>query len=412
MAGMGPPRQQERQAPARKRTRSPCVDRPPRRMKTKRTLRLEWRRVLLDVLFRRTPFRVLGIKDGNPTVLGLRHEMRVRVIGLPDVLVTHPAGHISNRDTTRQQSRRERMPQAMRPETSGNSRTFRWHMELRPDSVIHRIDAVITRAQRTLRQILDHSPQPAGNDHITVFPALTALQRTLRAAIPRCLPCQPQNPRATEILTMHADSLFNPQPATPHQPHHDPGTVRNPLNLIVRGKHEVGTFLSAARVLDPDIRQIVLRQLSGLDRLIQRARDNRARPAPHGDVQMTDILGQQVSDPVTITGYLRDRAAVECLLDPRAGRHPVAALGGVRHRVPVNPGIHSRAEVLPAQLVIHEDLSPRVVISLDLEVLSLLGSSERALPLPAVDPVPYGVRLALVLALDDHRHSSDSLTFA
>src|ERR1039457_4381344 len=342
MAGMGPARLQDRQAPAMERTRSPCLDRSARRMKTKRTLRLEWRRVLLDVLFRRTPFPVRGIKNGTPPVLGLRHEMRVRVIGLPDVLVTHPAGHISNRDTTRQQSRRERMPQAMRPETSGNSRTFRGNMELRPDSVIHRIDAVITRAQRTLRQILDHSPQPAGNDHITIFPALTALQRTFRAAIPRCLPSQPQNPRATEILTMHADSLFNPQPATAHQPHHDPGSVRNRLDLIVRWKHEIGTLPGAASVLDPDIRQMVLRQLPGLDRLIQRARDNRPRPAPHGDVEMPHILGQQVSDPVTITGYLRDRAAGERLLDPRAGRHPVTALRGIRHRMPVNPGTQKR----------------------------------------------------------------------
>src|ERR1017187_7223635 len=158
MAGMGPARLQDRQAPAMERTRSPCLDRSARRMKTKRTLRLEWRRVLLDVLFRRTPFRVLGIKNGNPPVLGLRHEMRVRVIGLPDVFVAHPAGYIGNRDTPREQSRRERMPQAMRPESSGNPRTFRGSLELRPDSVIHRVDAVIAGAQRTLGKVLDHSP--------------------------------------------------------------------------------------------------------------------------------------------------------------------------------------------------------------------------------------------------------------
>ena len=51
-------------------------------------------------------------------------------------------------------------------------------------------------------KILDHRPQPDGNDHITVFPALTALQRKPRPAIPRCLPGQPQNPRAAEILTL------------------------------------------------------------------------------------------------------------------------------------------------------------------------------------------------------------------
>src|ERR1019366_1882192 len=108
--------------------------------------------------------------------------MRVRVIGLPDVFVAHPAGYIGNRDTTREQSRRERMPQAMRPESSGNPRTFRGSLELRPDSVIHRVGAAIAGAQRALGKVFDHSPQPAGNDHITVFPALTALQRTLRAA--------------------------------------------------------------------------------------------------------------------------------------------------------------------------------------------------------------------------------------
>jgi hypothetical protein len=68
----------------------------------------------------------------------------------------------------------------------------------------------------------------------------------------------------------------------------------------------------------------------------------------------------------------------------------------------VNPGIHRRAEILPAQLVIHEDLSPRVVVGLDLEVRRLFGGGERALALPAVSPVAYGVRLARVLALDDH----------
>jgi len=51
-------------------------------------------------------------------------------------------------------------------------------------------------------------------------------------------------------------------------------------------------------------------------------------------------------------------AALERLLDPGAGRHPVAVLGRVRHRVPVNPGVYRRAEVLTTQLVVHEDLSP------------------------------------------------------
>src|ERR1017187_4293409 len=158
MAGMEPARLPDRQAPAMERTRSPCLDRPPRRMKSKRTLRPEWRRGLLGILCCRAPFRVLGIKNGNPPVLGFRHEMRVRVIGLPDVFVAHPAGYIGNRDTTRQQGRSERMPQAMRPESSGNPRAFRGSLELRPDSVIHRVDAVIAGAQRTLGKVFDHSP--------------------------------------------------------------------------------------------------------------------------------------------------------------------------------------------------------------------------------------------------------------
>jgi hypothetical protein len=72
--------------------------------------------------------------------------------------------------------------------------------------------------------------------------------------------------------------------------------------------------------------------------------------------------------------------------------------------VPVDPRIDRRAEVLTAELVVYEDLSACVVVGLDLEVLSFPRGCERALPLPAIDPVPYGVRLARVLAPDDHRH--------
>jgi len=66
--------------------------------------------------------------------------------------------------------------------------------------------------------------------------------------------------------------------------------------------------------------------------------------------------------------------------------------------VPVNPRIDRRAEILPAQLVIDEDLSARIVIGLDLEVPRFPGGCEGLLALPAVDPVPYRVRLARVLA--------------
>jgi hypothetical protein len=52
--------------------------------------------------------------------------------------------------------------------------------------------------------------------------------------------------------------------------------------------------------------------------------------------------------------------------------------------VPVNPRIHRRAEVLPAKLVVYEDLSARVVVGLDLEVLGFLAvANERSRCLPS-----------------------------
>jgi hypothetical protein len=64
--------------------------------------------------------------------------------------------------------------------------------------------------------------------------------------------------------------------------------------------------------------------------------------------------------------------------------------------VPVDPRIRRRAEVLTAELIVHEDLSAYAMVGVDLEVL---GFRERALSLPAVDLVPYGVRLTRVLTL-------------
>ena len=124
-----------------------------------------------------------------------------------------------------------------------------------------------------------------------------------------------------------------------------------------------------------------------------------------GNAQMAHVLCQQISDPVTVVGDLSNGAALERRLDPCAGRHPVTVFGRIAHRVPVDPRIDRRAEVLTAELVVYEDLSARVVVSLDLEVLGFPGGCERAFPLPAIDPVPYGVRLARVLAPDDHRHT-------
>jgi hypothetical protein len=72
--------------------------------------------------------------------------------------------------------------------------------------------------------------------------------------------------------------------------------------------------------------------------------------------------------------------------------------------VTVNPRVDRRAEILPAELVVYENLGARVVVGLDLEVLRLFRGGEAAFALPAVVPVPYGVRPARVLALDDHAH--------
>lgn len=67
--------------------------------------------------------------------------------------------------------------------------------------------------------------------------------------------------------------------------------------------------------------------------------------------------------------------------------------------MPVDPRIRRRAEVLTAELIVHEDLSAYAMVGVDLEVLGFPGGRERALSLPAVDLVPYGVRLTRVLTL-------------
>ena len=139
------------------------------------------------------------------------------------------------RDTETKQREHANMPQAMRPESSRNTRALRCALELPQNGLIRRIKPVITRTQRTSGQVPNHFPQPRRHDYVPVFPALTVLQRKLLAPITRCLAGKPQNPRAPEILTVHAHSLFDPQTATAHQPHHDSAPLGNLPDLPMPG---------------------------------------------------------------------------------------------------------------------------------------------------------------------------------
>src|SRR5882724_4327234 len=105
--------------------------------------------------------------------------MRVRAVGLVNVLVAEPAGNIGDGDITRQEGTREPVAEAVGPESLRDSRAPGCPLECSQDRGVNPVSAIIVAGdQRAGRTVPDLFPEPRGYRHVAVFALLAVLERT------------------------------------------------------------------------------------------------------------------------------------------------------------------------------------------------------------------------------------------
>src|SRR5271166_2425736 len=119
---------------------------------------------------------------------------------------------------------------------------------------------------------------------------------------------------------------------------------------------------------------------------------------------MRHCLGEKILNDITVIRDIRQRPVADSRINVSIENRPVISLGPFCYGLAVQPRGGSVGEPLTAGPVVHEDLSPHVMVGLDLEVVRFLAGPETALTLLAVHPEPHRVGLVLVLAPDDHGH--------
>src|SRR5690242_8060912 len=103
--------------------------------------------------------------------------------------------------------------------------------------------------------------------------------------------------------------------------------------------------------------------------------------------------GEKILDAFTVIRDIPERPVADSGVDVGIENRPVVPLGALGYGLAVQPRGSGVSEPLAAGPVVHEDLSPHVMIGLDLEVVRFPAGPEAALTLPAVYPEPHRVGL-------------------
>src|ERR1700730_3474832 len=100
---------------------------------------------------------------------------------------------------------------------------------------------------------------------------------------------------------------------------------------------------------------------------------------------------EKILNDVTVIRDMTQRPVTDRRIDVGIENRPVVSLGALRYGLALQPRGSRVGEPLTAGPVVHEDLSPHVMVGLDLEVVGLLAGPEAALTLLAVRPEPHRV---------------------